>query len=119
MLWSTRPPSASWTRASSRSSSRTPTRCRLAQQAFLQDYTDHAISSTINLAGVIDDPREVADFGKTLYKYLPRLRGMTVYPDGARAGQPRTPVDLEWAIENEGVRYEVDEETCVGGACGV
>ena len=92
---------------------------RLAQQAFLQDYTDHAISSTVNLPYVVSDEREARDFGATLMKYLPRLRGITVYPDGARAGQPRTPVDLDWAIANEGVKYDVDEETCNGGVCGV
>lgn len=92
---------------------------RLAQQAFLQDYTDHAISSTVNLHAVIDNPREVKDFGGELLKYLPRLRGVTVYPDGARAGQPRTPVDLEWAVANEGVRFETDEESCINGVCGL
>lgn len=92
---------------------------RLAQQAFMQDYTDHAISSTVNLAAPIVDPSEVADFGNTLMKYLPRLRGITCYPDGAIAGQPRTPVDLKWALANEGTVFEGNEETCVGGACGV
>jgi ribonucleoside-diphosphate reductase alpha chain len=92
---------------------------RLAQQAFMQDYTDHAISSTVNLAAPIVEPSEVADFGNTLMEFLPRLRGITAYPDGARAGQPRTPVDLKWALANEGAVYETEEETCVGGACGV
>lgn len=92
---------------------------RLAQQAFMQDYTDHAISSTVNLAAPIVEGSEVAAFGNTLMKYLPRLRGITAYPDGARAGQPRSPVDLKWALENEGTVLEGNEETCVGGACGV
>jgi ribonucleoside-diphosphate reductase alpha chain len=92
---------------------------RLAQQAFMQRYVDHAISSTVNLAAPITDPAEVAEFGKTLITYLPQLRGITCYPDGARAGQPRSPVDLEWALANEGTVYETDDETCVGGVCGV
>lgn len=92
---------------------------RLEGQAFLQDYTDHAISSTINLPAVVTDTAEAYAFGKILMRYLPRLRGVTVYPDGARSGQPRTPVPLDWALKNEGVRYEVDEETCIGGVCGV
>lgn len=92
---------------------------RLAQQAFWQQYTDHAISSTVNLPYVMEG-QEASDFGRTMMEYLPRLRGITVYPDGARAGQPRTPVDLEWALNNEGVREGVTEEICVGGsACGV
>lgn len=92
---------------------------RLAQQTFMQGYVDHAISSTVNLAKPITDKTDVADFGRTLMKYLPQLRGITCYPDGARAGQPRTPVDLAWALENEGTIFEGNEETCVGGVCGV
>jgi ribonucleoside-diphosphate reductase alpha chain len=92
---------------------------RLAQQAFLQDYTDHAISSTVNLPHVVTDDRELHDLGNELMKHLPRLRGITFYPEGARAGQPRNPVDLTWALENEGTRFEGNEETCVGGVCGV
>lgn len=92
---------------------------RLAQQAYLQQFVDHAISGTVNLPRVITDPSEAAEFGKTLMKYLPDLRGMTAYPDGARAGQPRTPVDLDWAIDNEGVIYEAVEDTCNGGVCGI
>lgn len=92
---------------------------RLAQQAFLQRYTDHAISSTVNLPGVITASDELLDFGETLMEYLPQLRGITVYPDGARSGQPRNPVDLAWALEREGMILEGVEETCAGGVCGV
>ena len=88
-------------------------------KAYLQGFTDHAISSTVNLPAVVTDPQEAKEFGKTLMGYLPRLRGITVYPDGARAGQPRTPVDLKWAVENEGVRFETDEESCINGVCGL
>jgi len=91
---------------------------RIAQQAYMQRYVDHAISSTINLAGVMNDS-EARDFGKTLMRHLPNLRGMTVYPDGARAGQPRTPVDLDWALQRQGVTLETDDATCSGGVCGV
>lgn len=93
---------------------------RLAMQAFWQQYTDHAISSTVNLPYVMEGS-EAREFGRTLMEYLPNLRGITVYPDGARAGQPRTPVDLEWALENEGVREAVTENVCGLGdaACGV
>jgi ribonucleoside-diphosphate reductase alpha chain len=91
---------------------------RIAQQAFLQKYVDHAISSTTNL----DHPlvgQESRDFGDTLLGYLPHLRGMTVYPNGARAGQPRTPVDLDWALQTQGVTLETDEARCSGGVCSV
>jgi hypothetical protein len=73
----------------------------------------------VNLPHVINDPKELHGMGTTLMEYLPQLRGVTFYPDGARAGQPRTPCDLTWALQNEGVRVETDMETCVGGVCGV
>jgi ribonucleoside-diphosphate reductase alpha chain len=92
---------------------------RLAMTAFLQDHTDHAISGTVNLPSPVTESTEIDYFGDSLMKYLPRLRGITFYPDGARSGQPRTSVPLEWALENEGTVFEGNEETCVGGACGV
>lgn len=92
---------------------------RLAMTAFLQDYTDHAISGTVNLPAPITESPDVADFGDSLMKFLPRLRGITFYPDGARAGQPRTSVPLDWALQHEGTVFEGNEETCIGGACGV
>lgn len=92
---------------------------RFAMQEFLQRYTDHAISSTVNLPYQMTDPQEQSGFGDTLMKYLPNIRGVTCYPDGARAGQPITPVPLELALEKQGVRFEENEERCLGGACGV
>lgn len=92
---------------------------RIRQQAWLQQYVDHAISSTVNLHAVIEDEAGVADFGRTLEKYLPDLRGITVYPDGARAGQPRTSVPLEWALAQKNAILETDDATCSGGVCGV
>ena len=91
---------------------------RIAQAAFLQKYVDHAISGTINLPSTLEG-REAGDFGTTLMKYLPNLRGITVYPDGARAGQPRTSVPLEWALEQEDRVLETDDATCAGGVCNL
>lgn len=91
---------------------------RIEFQAFIQKYVDHGISSTINLPYAITDPDEVEDFKKVLYKYLPELRGITVYPDGARGGQPLTPAPYEEAIKHEGVVFESEEEICAGGICG-
>lgn len=92
---------------------------RIDFQAFLQEYVDNGISSTINLPAFGSetsvDPEE---FGKILYKYLPRLRGITVYPDGARGGQPLSPVDFNYAMERKGVVFEGHEE-CTGGVCGL
>lgn len=92
---------------------------RVAMQAFVQRYVDHGISSTINLPYVMEDEREIKEFGWMLYGYLPSLRGVTCYPDGARDGQPLTNVPYEIAVGQEGVVFEESEERCVGGACGI
>ena len=92
---------------------------RIAFQAWLQKYVDHGISSTINLPYPITNEAEVQDFKDTLIKYLPELRGITVYPSGARAGQPIVSVPLEYALQHEGeVFIETEEDTCRGGICG-
>lgn len=92
---------------------------RIAFQAFVQKYIDHGISSTINLPYPIKDENEVYDFSEMAYKYLPYLRGFTVYPDSARGGQPLTPVSYQEAVEKEGLVFETEEDVCVGGSCGV
>jgi ribonucleoside-diphosphate reductase alpha chain len=88
-------------------------------QAFAQDYTDHGISMTINLQHVMTNPDEQRAFGKTLMKYLPRLRGITVYPDGAIPGQPIQRVSLEEALAANNISVEGDEGRCLSGVCAV
>jgi ribonucleoside-diphosphate reductase alpha chain len=92
---------------------------RVAFQAWVQEYVDHGISSTINLYQPISDPDEQAWYGRMLLHYLPKLRGITAYPDGARGGQPLSVVPYEVAVAHEGVVFEESEERCVGGACGI
>jgi ribonucleoside-diphosphate reductase alpha chain len=93
---------------------------RVAFQAWMQQYVDHGISSTINLPYPIVDEKEVDSFGKMLYTYLPKLRGITCYPNGARGGQPLTPVPYEIAIQHPGVVFEEDEaNACASGVCGI
>ncbi len=91
---------------------------RLEMQAYAQANTDQAISMTLNLPHVMRDPVERRQFGETLYRFLPRLRGVTVYPDGARAGQPITKVTLAEAVANGAVVWE-DSEKCASGSCGI
>lgn len=97
---------------------------RIKFQADVQDYVDMAISSTINLP-----PREAQsfseeEFGCTLAKYAPRLRGFTCYPDGSRGGQPLTSVDYNEAKDKLGQEFEEHIETndvcdiTGGGYCG-
>lgn len=92
---------------------------RIAFQAWLQQWVDHGISSTINLPYPITDPAEVEEFGDMLIHHLPKLRGVTVYPDGARGGQPLTAVPYEYAAGQEGVVFEEEEARCKSGSCGI
>lgn len=94
---------------------------RIAFQAWVQQYVDHGISSTLNLPAVDKQTFTHEEFGNMLYKYLPKLRGVTAYPDGSRGGQPLNVVPLEEAYGVEGVEFEEvgNENACVGGSCGV
>lgn len=98
---------------------------RIAFQAWLQSFVDQSISSTINLpawGSPTNNESAVKAFGETLYRYLPSLRGITVYPDGARGGQPLTPVPLSEALSNVGKVFIEGADICDisgGGSCGV
>jgi ribonucleoside-diphosphate reductase alpha chain len=93
---------------------------RIKFQAELQEYVDHGISSTINLPHVIDDPNDVRAYGETFMEYLPRLRGFTCYPDGARAGQPFEAATYYEASRQLGVTFDENRDmACASGVCGV
>lgn len=100
---------------------------RIKFQADIQDYVDMSISSTINLpkwGTEMNNDTKVHDFANILAKYAPRLRGFTCYPDGARGGQPLTPVSYDEAKINEGQEFkEQFHDICEignkGGVCGV
>lgn len=101
---------------------------RVAFQSWVQKYVDHAISSTINLpawGSELNNDSRVQEFGDTLIKYLPSLRGVTCYPDGARGGQPLTPVRHATAAKHAGEEFSevVLEQADMcdltkGGSCG-
>jgi ribonucleoside-diphosphate reductase alpha chain len=97
---------------------------RIAFQADVQDYVDHAISSTINLPAwgtELNNEDTVVPFANILARYAHRLRGATMYPDGARGGQPLTRVPYADAVKYEGVEmfHDVCEISGRGGTCGV
>lgn len=94
---------------------------RIAFQAWVQEYVDHGISSTLNLPAVDKQPFTVREFGDMLLRYLPRLRGVTCYPDGARGGQPLNVVPYAEAAGWAGVEFEEvgSAEACASGVCGV
>jgi len=92
---------------------------RIVFQAFVQRFVDNGISSTINLPAFGqpgNDSKET--FGNKLIRWLPLLRGITVYPDGSRGGQPLSVVDYNYAIGRRGVVFEANED-CAGGVCGI
>lgn len=98
---------------------------RIAFQAYLQHYVDHSVSSTVNLpawGSAYNNENTVKPFGDMLIKWLPKLRGITTYPDGCRPGQPLNAVPFEEALESEGKIYdEVQYDVCditKGGSCG-
>jgi ribonucleoside-diphosphate reductase alpha chain len=97
---------------------------RLAFQAHVQKYVDHSISSTINLpqwGSELNNKDTMQKFGKTLMKYLPHLRGVTAYPDGARDGQPLTPVSWKTAVKHVGEVFVESMDICElkgGSSCG-
>lgn len=88
---------------------------RVAFQAYVQEFVDHGISSTINLpawGSEYNNEKTVDSFGKMLIKYLPKLRGITTYPDGARGGQPLTPVKYHTAIKNTDQVFVEQADVC-------
>jgi ribonucleoside-diphosphate reductase alpha chain len=97
---------------------------RVQFQVWLQKYVDHSISSTINLpqwGSELNNDGGVQSFGRMLIKYLPQLRGITVYPDGARGGQPLNPVKLSTAMKHRGEVFIEAADICditKGGTCG-
>ena len=97
---------------------------RVQFQAFVQQYVDHGISSTINLPAWGSDynnENTVQAFGTMLMRYLPQLRGITVYPDSARGGQPLTAVNYYDAKSMVGAEFTEygNENACVSGVCGI
>jgi ribonucleoside-diphosphate reductase alpha chain len=96
---------------------------RVAFQAWIQRYVDHGISSTTNLPAwgtEFNNHSKIMDFGNMLIKYLPRLRGITAYPDGGRSGQPLTPVKYNTAAKHVGQVFVETVDVCdlKGGSCG-
>jgi ribonucleoside-diphosphate reductase alpha chain len=97
---------------------------RLAFQAWVQKFVDHGISSTINLPAWGTEYNHeglVRQFGEKLMQYLPSLRGITCYPDGARGGQPLTPVTYAEAAANVGQVFSEQQDVCAltgTGSCG-
>lgn len=96
---------------------------RVKFQADVQNYIDMSISSTCNIPNWGSEINNESNYEKKaeiLLKYAKRLRGFTVYPDGARTGQPLTPISLEEALKDEGKVFVDTEQECgTTGICGI
>lgn len=94
---------------------------RLKFQRFVQNYVDQGISSTLNLPAVEDQSFTQVEFGNILLDSIEELRGVTMYPDGARGGQPLNVCSFEEASQFEGLEFEEfsNDFGCIGGVCGV
>lgn len=95
---------------------------RVKFQADIQDYVDMAVSSTLNVGSFgskFNNEDTLGKYSSLLLKYAPRLRGITIYPDGARGGQPLTQVAYHDAIGHKGMVFDETEERCTGGLCGI
>lgn len=86
-------------------------------------YVDQAISSTINLPAwdtELNNESLIGQYAMWIQKYAPGLRGLTVYPNASRGGQPITSVPYEEAIKKRGMIFEDNsEEQCLSGVCGI
>lgn len=97
---------------------------RVEFQAWIQKFVDHSIASTVNLppwGTENNNASTVRTIGTMLMKYLPQLRGITFYPDGARGGQPLTTVSYKTAIAKIGHVFEEQADVCSianKGSCG-
>jgi len=85
---------------------------------------DQSISKTVNLPSV-ERQTELGITTESLKavvgKYIFKLRGLTFYPDGARGGQPLTPVPYAEAVERgDTVFTEIGNEVAcsLDGVCG-
>ena len=90
---------------------------------FKLHYVDQGISSTINLPEYgteLNNEDLIPQYAGWFQKYAPGLRGLTVYPNNSRGGQPITSVPYEEAINKRGMIFEDNsEEQCLSGVCGI
>lgn len=91
-------------------------------QAVVQKHIDNAVSKTINLPRntTVDQIKDV------WFKYLPQLKGTTLYRAGSRANEPMTPIpisDIKEMTSNWSGELEVENESikddCESGVCAL
>lgn len=88
---------------------------RIKFQAYVQQFVDNAIASTVNLPAYAPGIEDT--IALILLRYLPQLRGITFYPDGARDNQPVVPVDIG-DVDFDTVNMQ-QHDSCANGECGL
>lgn len=95
---------------------------RIKFQADIQRYVDMGISSTINLpewGSKLNNEETVPKLAEIIRRHCHSLRGITTYPNNARAGQTLTEVPFREAEEKEGQEFDSSEHQCKSGVCGI
>lgn len=90
----------------------------LKMQATLQEYVDNSISKTI----MIPQNMDYKKFQSLIIEWLPKLKGLTLYPEGSRELQPITPMTKEEAIKaiKQGTNSIIGtEDGCIKGSCDI
>lgn len=88
----------------------------LEMQVTWQNHIDNAVSKTIN----IPQSAYTEDRLDRLYRaYLPKLKGLTVYPEGSRPDAPLTRLSLDEAIKLVKTEESIEEisNDCRTGQC--
>lgn len=92
-------------------------------QEICQKHIDNAVSKTINIPS---EGYSLEEFSEALMKYIPKLKGLTVYKAGSRGDEPLKAIPVEEAVSllSEEHKTEVDSEellnqACPGGVCEI
>jgi ribonucleoside-diphosphate reductase alpha chain len=86
-------------------------------QRVCQGHIDNAVSKTIN----VPQGTSADELSELYQEYLPHLKGVTIYPDGARENQPLVPMPLSEALEHVGARAveAFAQDSCKDGKCDI
>jgi ribonucleoside-diphosphate reductase alpha chain len=99
-------------------SSTIPPEGHMKVQQICQKHIDSAVSKTINIP---NEGFSLEEFSDLLMKYVPHLKGVTVYKAGSRAEEPLQSISAEEAVkllqESEEVLSEIDAEQLIAQAC--
>jgi ribonucleoside-diphosphate reductase alpha chain len=87
----------------------------LETQAIIQKYTDGAVSKTINVPHDYD----YKDMSKLLLEYIHDLKGVTVYRDGAKAGQILKPMTHKEIAKHLDANQREESDVECKGTCAI